>query len=128
MKLLEETALLARRKVRAELFANDGSENIRKEGDEKRVFLTNTFHPSDHTLRELVDKNWGLLGGSPYTEFIYDRKLAVGYRRPKSIRDLLVKAIIPFKEGDELADPTYEPESAVQEVQADSPNNLSIDT
>jgi hypothetical protein len=126
LELLEEAALLARRKVRAELLENDGSGNSKKEGDEKRIFLIKTFHPSDHILREIVYKNSELLGGSPHTEFTYERKLVVGYRRPKRIRDLLVRAIIPFKEGDELADPTYEPETAVQEVQTEGPKEVTL--
>jgi hypothetical protein len=68
-------------------------------------FLITTFHPTDHSLRKIVFRNWDLLGKSPTTSFLHDRKLMVGYRRPKNLRDILVRANVPFKQGDETAVP-----------------------
>jgi hypothetical protein len=51
------------------------------------------------------------LGGNPSTEFLYNRKLVVGYRRPKNLRNHLVKALIPYKAGDGKADPNSVPEA-----------------
>jgi hypothetical protein len=116
LELLEEAAIMARRKIRSELLDNRNTD-LEIKDEENRVFLINTFHPSDHTVREIVHKNWSILGGSPTTEFLYDRKLVVGYIRPKNLRDILVKAIIPFREGDELADPNYIPKPQVQDAQ-----------
>jgi hypothetical protein len=48
-----------------------------------------------------------MLGRSPTTDFIYQRKLMCGYRRPKNLSQYLIRANIPFKEGDEYARPDY---------------------
>lgn len=54
--------------------------------------LVTTFHPSFKGLRPIVDQNWGILGSSHKTIFMHDRRLIAGLRKPKSTRDLLVKA------------------------------------
>ena len=58
--------------------------------DEDKVFLITTFHPNDHTLRNLVKNNWEILGQSDQTSNLYNKRLTVGYRRPKNLRDMLV--------------------------------------
>ena len=60
-----------------------------------------------HHLRGLVFKNWDMLERSPTTDFIYQCKLMCGYRRPKNLSQYLIRANIPFKEGDEYARPDY---------------------
>jgi hypothetical protein len=107
ISLLQEAAIMARRKDRGELLNPQNNSGVGN--TQEKVFLINTFHPSDHSLREIVHKNWNILGGNPSTEFIFDRKLVVGYRRPKNLRDILVRALIPFREGDEVADPDFIP-------------------
>ena len=47
--------------------------------------LITTYHPSDHTLRNLVRKNWDILGQSEQTSPLHKKKLTVGYRRPKKL-------------------------------------------
>jgi hypothetical protein len=39
-----------------------------------------------------VFKNWDLFGKSPATSFLQGRKLMVGYRRPKKLREFIVRA------------------------------------
>ena len=39
-----------------------------------------------------------------------------GYRRPKNLRDILVRAKVPNKAGDELADPLYTPPNIPKET------------
>ena len=48
-----------------------------------------------------------MLGRSPTTDFVHKRHLMCGYRRPKNLRDHLVTAKIPYKAGDEAADPNH---------------------
>ena len=43
-----------------------------------------------------------------------EKKLRMGYRRPKNLRDILIRANLPRKPGDELCDPTYETPPATQ--------------
>jgi hypothetical protein len=101
MKLLEQAAELARKKDRAQLIGLIDTQNPRTELEAQKVFLITTFHPTDHSLRQIVFGNWDLLGKSPTTSFLHERKLMVGYRRPKNLRELLVRANVPYKPGDE---------------------------
>ena len=92
--------------------------------DEDKVFLITTFHPNDHTLRNLVKNNWEILGQSDQTFNLYNKRLTVGYRRPKNLSDMLVHANIPRLEGDDLIDPTY----VAPPVQATLPNPITLET
>jgi hypothetical protein len=79
---------------------------LRQDSDiENKVFLITTFHPTDHSLRKIVFRNWDLLGKSPTTSVLPDKRLMVGYRKPKNVRDILVRANVPFKQGDEATVP-----------------------
>jgi hypothetical protein len=117
MELLEEAAILARRQERETLL------NKQKEpkGKQDNVFLITTYHPTDNTVRDVVRKNWDLLGKSPTTQFLQNKRLLCGYRRPKNIRDHLVRAAIPYIEGDELNDPGHVEEIAQVEIEAVEP-------
>ena len=66
-----------------------------------------TFHPSDHSLRNLVRNNWDILGQSVQTANLHKKCLMIGYRRPKNLRDVFVHASIPRLEGDETVDPNH---------------------
>ena len=54
-----------------------------------RVFPITAFHPHDQFL------NWEMLRLFPTTDFVYHKKLMIGYHRPKDLRDLVVCANIP---------------------------------
>ena len=51
-----------------------------------------------------------MLGKSPTTSFLHKRELICGYRRPKNLRDILVRAAIPYRQGDERANPQFVPQ------------------
>ena len=106
-ELLLEAALKVRGLDRQELLSPKKTDS--EEITEPRVFLTTTFHPSDNTLRGIVHKNWDILGQGAQTDNLYKRRLMMGYRRPKNLRDLLVHAGIPRQVGDELVDPHHIP-------------------
>jgi hypothetical protein len=120
IELLEEAAVLARRQDRELLLNKQGSPKDNKDN----VFLITTYHPTDTSVVDTVRDNWDLLGKSPTTQFIHNKKLICGYRRPKNLRDFLVRAAIPFREGDGVCDPNFHPpcteeqESVVEEVLA----------
>jgi hypothetical protein len=109
IKLLQEAA----DKVKS-LDRNDLLKEAEIEGDiadKSKVFLITTYNPNYHHLNKLVFGNWDMLGRSPATDFIYQRKLMCGYRRSRNLSEYLIKANIPFKEGDQYARPDYvEPE------------------
>jgi hypothetical protein len=117
IELLEEAAILARRQDR-ELLLDQQRKPKEKQDD---VFLITTYHPTDSGVVDVVKKNWDILGKSPTTQFIQQKRLLCGYRRPKNIRDYLVRAAIPYKVGDEINDPGYVAPKIQEEqvVQAD---------
>jgi hypothetical protein len=95
---------MAREQDRSDLLQT----KTKEEGyDTDRIFLTTTYHPHDQTLKTLIFQNWEILGKSTTTNFIHDKKLMCGYRRAKNLRDLLVQAKVPYKQGDESADPQH---------------------
>jgi hypothetical protein len=103
-EILEEAAIQGRQKYREELW------NLKRAASAStdKVFLISTYHPSDNSVKEVVKNNWGLLGESPTTQFIHEKKLVCGYRRPKNLKEMLVRAGIPFRAGDEKCDPLFE--------------------
>ena len=88
INLLEEAAIKARRLDRDALLS---PKDICTEKTDN-VILVTTFEPSQDILRNITFQNWEYMGKSPTTLHIHQKKIMVGYRRPKNLRDLLVKA------------------------------------
>ena len=64
--------------------------------DEKvDVFLTTTYNKTFPGLRNQVESTWDLLGRSSTTRHISETNLKVSYRRPKNLRDHLVRSKLP---------------------------------
>jgi hypothetical protein len=106
MKLLEEAATLAENKIRSQLI-DQTLEATNKKSEPDKVLLITRYNPNFHDLRHITYGNWDMLGKSPATEFLYERQLMMAYRRPRNLRDLLVRANIPYKEGDEETRPNW---------------------
>ena len=51
--------------------------------------------PPPSPLKSVVDKNWDLLGKSCTTHTIYREQVIGAFKRPKNLRDYLVKAKLP---------------------------------
>ena len=67
-----------------------------KEND-NRVFFITTFYTKDTSVKDIVFKNWEILGASSTTTHILQVKVMVGYRRAKKLSDVLVRpAILPI--------------------------------
>ncbi len=77
--------------------------------NEDSVFLISTYHPHHHFLQDMVKKNWDFLGRSTTTVKLHKKSLVCGYRRPKNLRDKLMKARVEPKPGDELLNPFHVP-------------------
>jgi hypothetical protein len=91
--ILIEALIKARRQDRATLLTSHKT----KETDptDNNVFLITTFNPTAYFLRQIVTKNWDLLSRSKSTRLISESKIVFGHRRPKNLRDILVKAKLP---------------------------------
>ena len=62
--------------------------------DLDEVFLITTYHPGGRILGDIVKRNWDLLDKSSSTRDVINWKVTQGFRRPKNIRDLLVRALV----------------------------------
>ena len=62
------------------------------EEDTTNIFLITTYHPGGRILGDVVKQNWDMLDKSSSTREILNWKTTQGFRRPKNIRDILVKA------------------------------------
>ena len=112
VKLLQEAATMARSKDRHLLLQESDSINEQKD----RLFLITRYHPHDRCLPNIFHQNWNILGRSITTQHIQNKQLVCGFRRPKNLRDILVRAKVPYKPGDEEADPSHTCFSKTQET------------
>lgn len=62
-------------------------------------FLTLKFHSSGGLVRDIVKNNWTILGNSQATTDLFQRKLVVGYKRNRRLRDILVKSSLPINQN-----------------------------
>ena len=91
LSLIEEAAIKARRLDRDLLLTPQTGPQPTCDPD-NNIIMVNTYHPHDNSLKDIVKHNWGILGKSHKTNFLYKKHLMIGYRRPPNLRDLLVKA------------------------------------
>ena len=101
--LIDEAYVKARDKTRDELLRP--TEKM-AEQVAKKIYMTTTYNPAYDGLRSQVYKTWDLLDHSSSTRHIHDTGLQVGYRRPKNLRDLLVKSkLTPITEKSQPTKP-----------------------
>ena len=62
--------------------------------------IVSTYNPSFKGLKPLVSKNWDILGRSCSTRKLHQTELIATYRKPKNLRDHLVRAKLPTKDID----------------------------
>ena len=105
LELLHQAATLARGKVRSTLL--EPTDATPDDTGPEKVFLITTYHPHDQLVPTITRRNWHILGKNQTTDFLHQRKLTCGYRRPKNLRDILCKATVQKLPGDELVDPEH---------------------
>ena len=66
-----------------------------------------TYHPELPKVKEIVDKHWPIIESSKRLNKIFPQKPIMAYRRPKSLRDILVHAKLSPDPSDD--GPTGEP-------------------
>ena len=59
---------------------------------EDNIFLVQTFRPCRNSLTDTIKKNWNILGKSKTTKNMYRSNLICSLKKPKCVRDYLVKA------------------------------------
>ena len=61
----------------------------------ENIYLTTTYNAAYMGLQTQVSSTWDLLGQSSTTRFLQEKPLKLGYRRPKNLRNILVRAKLP---------------------------------
>ena len=90
-KLVEQARLKARNLDRDTLL-QERIPNNEKEKDDKAVFLIQTYCPDNNPLKDIITKNWQSISKNPYMKTFKNHKLVMGFRRPKNLRDILVRS------------------------------------
>jgi hypothetical protein len=94
LDLIEEAAIKARRLDRSHLLAPP--KTTKQEVSEDNILVT-TYHPNDNCLSTIIHENWDLLEKTLATTFLHKNRPKLAYKRPRNLRDLLVKADIKMK-------------------------------
>ena len=76
---------------RADLLRTDRED---KETQDSNILVT-TFNPGFRALGALVKNNWDILGRSCSTRGLFERGILTAFRRPKNLKDILVRARLP---------------------------------
>ena len=85
VKLLSRKSLLTPKTI-TDPTTTTGSEEV-------TVYAIMTYHPTQHDFRKIIDSNWNLLG-SPGTQELFETRIIFCHRRPKNLREHLVRAAL----------------------------------
>ena len=66
--------------------------------NEDKTFIVQTFRPCKNSLVQTIKENWDILGRSKETKQIHRSKLICSFKKPKSIKDHLVRARTDYNE------------------------------
>ncbi len=68
------------------------------EGQEDLHLIT-TFNPFNSQFRNILQKNWPILSRSSATKELSEKRIIFGYRKNKSLKDMLVRAKLPMAQN-----------------------------
>jgi hypothetical protein len=68
--------------------------NTKDTNTNKRLPFVVTYHPNLPNIRATIDKHWSIIDKSDKLTRMFPEKPLVAYRRPKNLRDILVRAKI----------------------------------
>ncbi len=83
---------------RSDLFTIDEEE---ERPTETPLICITTYHPQNPPIKVILKQNWPTLLIDPKLQCVYDQTPVFGHRRPKNLRDLLVRSKLTY--------PTKEP-------------------
>ena len=92
MEILDAALTKVEKLKRQELIQkkNKVSEDQNKVKNE--TYLTCTFRPKYQKAPKIVKKNWDILARSATTKETHRSNVRVGYKRPKNLHDMLIRA------------------------------------
>jgi hypothetical protein len=91
-KLVTEAKEKAKTKTREELLNSTKKDT----NSDDNLFLITTYQLEFSGIKDVVQKNWDLLKRSVATKELSEKRIIFGYRRPKNLRDLLVKSKLDY--------------------------------
>ena len=95
MKILTDALLKADKVSRQDLLDRERElgplRETRKIQKEQSLFLITNFNPEFNGLKEIVTENWILLKRSSTTKILVEMRIIFGHRRPKNLKDMLVR-------------------------------------
>ena len=62
---------------------------------ELTLYMITTYNPANPPLADIIAKYWPILGRSAGTRMITKAKIIYGNRRPRNLKDSLIKAKLP---------------------------------
>ena len=98
LSLLIDAYERAKSKDRDELLRPTPKDDKSGDNSEISIFLTTTYSPFFGGLKHQVESTWDLLDRASTTRGLHKKGLTVGHRRPKNLRDILVRARLPTGE------------------------------
>ncbi len=94
--LVEAAMVKARRQDRDDLLREKGKSETEK-GNSELSYLITTYNPARNILDNIVKINSPILTENPLLRGFENLSIKPVYRRPKSLKDILVKAALPPK-------------------------------
>ncbi len=86
MPALQKVSTMSQEEASADTHPT-GSPNTKK-----TLYCITTYNPQDPPIKDIIQKHWPILGRSNATRALLDCNIIYGFRRPKNLRDELVKA------------------------------------
>ena len=88
----------------AQIERSEALKRVSKAKDENTVLVT-TFHPNLPPISKIVKKHWKVMTDeSPRLKRCFQKPSVVAYKRPKNLRDMLIRAKIPQKKSSRKID------------------------
>ena len=107
-KLLQNSMKKCSKITREELLSTYQKTNKNDNNEEEKTFFVQTFRPCKNSLTQTIRDNWNILGRSKSTKEIHRSRLVTSFKKPKSIRDYLVKARTDYHPDDNGQQPSSE--------------------
>ena len=76
---------------------DEALKKVNPEKQNKRPVFVVTYDPRLPSISNIVQKHWRTMTKDPYLKQVFQEPPLIAYKRPKNIKDLIIKAKIPPK-------------------------------
>lgn len=67
---------------------------VKKKKNERTIFVL-TYNPALPSVSGILQRHWRVMSKDPYLKKVFPNPPMVAFRRPKNLRDILIKAKVP---------------------------------